>query len=313
MSGKNLKIDKDNAGRRIDNYLFNIYRSLPKSKIYSMIRKGEVRVNSGRIKPTYKLSLDDEIRIPPYLINFKENMDDIKIPSSRLIEFESSIIDQNDDFILVNKEPGLSVHSGTNNQFGLVDIARAKFPSLEIDLCHRIDKSTSGCVLLSKNKLFLRHFHKQLINNNVTKKYEAILIGVMKKSIKVESKLDSSTKEHLHKVQESVAGKKAISAFKILKKYKLFTYVEIIISTGRMHQIRVQSSNLNHPIVNDKKYGLFDVNKKIVKQVGISRLALHAASISFIDLNGIEVCYEAMKNNEFDILLSKLDNITIKS
>ena len=104
MSGKNLKIDKDNAGRRIDNYLFNIYRSLPKSKIYSMIRKGEVRVNSGRIKPTYKLSLDDEIRIPPYLINFKENMDDIKIPSSRLIEFESSIIDQNDDFILVVKD-----------------------------------------------------------------------------------------------------------------------------------------------------------------------------------------------------------------
>ena len=168
MSGKNLNIDKDNVGRRIDNYLFNIYRSLPKSKIYSMIRKGEVRVNSGRIKPTYKLSLDDEIRIPPYLINFKENMDDIKIPASRLIEFESSIIDQNDDFILVNKEPGLSVHSGTNNQFGLVDIARAKFPSLEIDLCHRIDKSTSGCVLLSKNKLFLRHFHNQLKANRVT-------------------------------------------------------------------------------------------------------------------------------------------------
>ena len=135
MSGKNLKIDKDNFGRRIDNYLFNIYKSLPKSKIYSMIRKGEIRVNSGRIKPTYKLALNDEIRIPPYLIDFKNAELDLKIPPSRIKAFVESIIYQNDDYIVVNKEPELSVHSGTNNQFGLIDIARAKFPLLEIDLC----------------------------------------------------------------------------------------------------------------------------------------------------------------------------------
>jgi 23S rRNA pseudouridine955/2504/2580 synthase len=111
MSGKNLKIDKDHEGRRIDNYLLNIYKSLPKSKIYSMIRKGEVRVNSGRIKPAYKLQLNDEIRIPPYLIDFKNDESDLKIPPSRVKEFKSSIIDQNDDFIIVNKDPELSVHS----------------------------------------------------------------------------------------------------------------------------------------------------------------------------------------------------------
>jgi len=312
MNGKNLNIIEDHAGRRIDNYLINVYKSLPKSKIYSMIRKGEIRVNSGRIKPTYKLKLNDEIRIPPYLIDFDNDRPDIKIPPSRIQAFDASIIYQNEDYIVVNKESELSVHSGTNNQFGLIDIARFKFPLLEIDLCHRIDKSTSGCVLLSKNKKFLRHFNKQLKANEVEKKYEAILAGVLKKNMEIESKIDISTKEHLHKVKEGEDGKKAISTFKVLKKFNSFTHAEILISTGRMHQIRVQSSNLNHPIVNDKKYGLFDLNKYIVKQTSINRLALHAASISFKDLNRQTVKYHATKNNEFDILLSKLSNLTVK-
>ena len=313
MSSKNLKIDSDNDGRRIDNYLFNIYKALPKSKIYSMLRKGELRVNSGRIKPTYKLQINDEIRIPPYLIDFKNDLPDLTITSSRMDEFLLSIIYQNEDYIIVNKEPELSVHSGTNNQFGLIDIARAKFPTQEIDLCHRIDKSTSGCVLLSKNKRFLRHFHKQLKSNKVVKKYEAILIGVLSKDIKIETNIDISTKKHIHKVQESNHGKKAISNFTIINKYNSFTHVEIIISTGRMHQIRVQIANLNHPIVNDKKYGLFDVNKFIAKETSTNRLALHASSIEFKELNGTLSSYHALKNNDFDILLSKLTKLTVKS
>jgi 23S rRNA pseudouridine955/2504/2580 synthase len=259
------------------------------------------------------LKINDEIRIPPYLIDFKNKEANLKIPHSRIQEFIKSIIYQNDDYILVNKDSELSVHSGTKNQFGLIDIARANFPLLDIDLCHRIDKSTSGCVLIAKNKLFLRHFNKQLKSNKVKKKYEAILFGVLDKDIKVKSKLDTSKKEHDHKVSESNDGKEAISTFKILKKFTSFTYVEVFISTGRMHQIRVQSSNLNHPIVNDKKYGLFDLNKFIFSKTSISRLALHAASISFKDINNQVVFYEAPKNNEFDILLDEVSDLTIKS
>ena len=313
MSDKNLKIDNDHAGRRIDNYLLNIFKDLPKSKIYSMLRKGEVRVNSGRIKPSYKLKINDEIRIPPYLIDFKNKKPNLKIPSSRIQEFLKSIIYEDDDYILVNKDPELSVHSGTKNQFGLIDIARANFPLLDLDLCHRIDKSTSGCVLIAKNKLFLRHFNKQLKSNKVKKIYEAILVGVLDKDIKIKSKIDTSTKHHHHKVTESIDGKKAVSMFKILKKFKSFTHVEVHISTGRMHQIRVQSSNFNHPIVNDKKYGLFDLNKFIYSKTSIGRLALHAKSISFIDLNNQVVFYEAPKNNEFDILMTELSDLTVKS
>ena len=313
MSDKNLKIDNDHAGRRIDNYLLNIFKDLPKSKIYSMLRKGEVRVNSGRIKPSYKLKINDEIRIPPYLIDFKNKKPNLKIPSSRIQEFLTSIIYEDDNYILVNKDTELSVHSGTKNQFGLIDIARANFPLLDLDLCHRIDKSTSGCVLIAKNKLFLRHFNKQLKSNKVKKIYEAILVGVLNKDIKIKSKIDTSTKQHHHKVTESIDGKKAVSMFKILKKFKSFTHVEVHISTGRMHQIRVQSSNFNHPIVNDKKYGLFDLNKFIYSKTSIGRLALHAKSISFIDLNNQVVFYEAPKNNEFDILMTELSDLTVKS
>ena len=313
MSNKNLKIDNDQAGRRIDNYLLNTFKDLPKSKIYSMLRKGEVRVNSGRIKPSYKLKINDEIRIPPYLIDFKNKKPNLKIPPSRIQEFLTSIIYEDDNYILVNKDPELSVHSGTKNQFGLIDIARANFPLLDLDLCHRIDKSTSGCVLIAKNKLFLRHFNKQLKSNKVKKIYEAILVGVLDKDIKIKSKIDASKKEHHYKVKESSDGKDAVSTFKILKKFTSFTHVEVHISTGRMHQIRVQSANLNNPIVNDKKYGLFDLNKYIYSKTSVSRLALHAKSISFKDLTNEVVCYEAPINNEFDILLTQLGYLTVQS
>ena len=135
MSDKNLRITEDHGGRRLDNFLFNVYKSLPKSKIYNMIRKGEIRVNSGRIKPSRKLHLDDEIRIPPYLIDFNENEVIIKIPPSRIKEYWKSILFENSDYIVFNKDPELSVHSGSNNQFGLIDISRAAHESDEIDLC----------------------------------------------------------------------------------------------------------------------------------------------------------------------------------
>ena len=313
MSDKNLRITQDHAGRRLDNFLFNVYKSLPKSKIYNMIRKGEIRVNSGRIRPSRKLLLDDEIRIPPYLIDFDENKVLIKIPPSRIKEYWKSILFENNDYIVFNKDPELSVHSGSNNQFGLIDISRAAHQSDEIDLCHRIDKSTSGCIVLAKNKKFLRNFHAQLKNDNVTKKYEAILMGQFKGNQRIETKIDASTKEFLHKVQEGTEGKAAISEFKLIKSLGHYSYVEILIFTGRMHQIRVQSANINLPIVNDKKYGDFTANKFLSKETGVNRLALHSSFIEFHDKDGLKVSYKAPIDKEFDILLTKLSSVTIKT
>ena len=313
MSAKNLKITDDHAGRRLDNYLFYVYKTLPKSKIYNMIRKGEIRVNSGRIKPSRKLMLDDEIRIPPYLVDFDSNELEIKIPPSRITEYWKSVLFENNDYIVFNKDPELSVHSGSNNQFGLIDIARAAHENQNIDLCHRIDKSTSGCIVLSKNKKFLRIFHDQLKGQEITKKYQAILMGQFQGNRRIESKLDSSTKEFLHKVQETAEGKDAISEFKLIQSLGSFSHVEILIYTGRMHQIRVQSANLELPIVNDKKYGDFGANKFIAKETGVNRLALHSSFIQFNDREGVKVTYKAPLDDEFDILLHKLNSLTIQS
>jgi len=313
MSAKNLKITDDHAGRRLDNYLFYVYKTLPKSKIYNMIRKGEIRVNSGRIKPSRKLMLDDEIRIPPYLVDFNSNELEIKIPPSRITEYWKSVLFENNDYIVFNKDPELSVHSGSNNQFGLIDIARAAHENQNIDLCHRIDKSTSGCIVLSKNKKFLRIFHDQLKGQEITKKYQAILMGQFQGNRRIESKLDSSTKEFLHKVQETAEGKDAISEFKLIQSLGSFSHVEILIFTGRMHQIRVQSANLELPIVNDKKYGDFGANKFIAKETGVNRLALHSSFIQFNDREGVKVTYKAPLDDEFDILLHKLNSLTIQS
>ena len=205
------------------------------------------------------------------------------------------------------------MHSGSNNQFGLIDISRAAHQSDEIDLCHRIDKSTSGCIVLAKNKKFLRNFHAQLKNDNVIKKYEAILIGQFKGNQRIETKIDSSTKEFLHKVQEGSEGKAAISEFKLIKSLGHYSHVEILIFTGRMHQIRVQSANINLPIVNDKKYGDFTANKFLSKRTGVNRLALHSSFIEFHDIDGLKVSYKAPIDKEFDILLTKLSSVTIKT
>ena len=195
----------------------------------------------------------------------------------------------------------------------MIDIARAAHENQNIDLCHRIDKSTSGCIVLSKNKKFLRIFHDQLKGQEITKKYQAILMGQFQGNRRIESKLDSSTKEFLHKVQETAEGKDAISEFKLIQSLGSFSHVEILIFTGRMHQIRVQSANLELPIVNDKKYGDFGANKFIAKETGVNRLALHSSFIQFNDREGVKVTYKAPLDDEFDILLHKLNSLTIQS
>lgn len=313
MNSKNLKIDNDNSERRLDNYLFSTYKALPKSKIYSMIRKGEVRVNSKRIKPSYKLKSEDEIRIPPYLINYNDHSKQVKIPQKRIDIYKKSILFENQNYVVINKESELPVHSGSKNSFGLIDIVRVINPNLDIDLCHRIDKSTSGCIVLSKNKKFLRNFHMQLKNNSVKKNYKAILAGLFEGKIITKSNINISTQRDQHKLQMSSHGKKAITEFLLIKKLGNFSYTQIKIVTGRKHQIRVQSANLGLPVVNDKKYGDIYLNKLIRKETGISRLALHSASISFLNTNGKMVIYEAPINKDFEILLNNLQKLTIQT
>ncbi|MDA8982274.1 RluA family pseudouridine synthase [Gammaproteobacteria bacterium] len=286
MSVKKIVIDSDNSNRRLDNYLMSVLFDMPKSKIYSMIRKGEIRINSGRVKPSSKIQAGDNLRLPPYIVIPSKG--EVYIPENLKVLLKKSVIYEDANFIAINKPIGLAVHGGTDNKFGVISIMRSIFGQ-SIDLCHRIDKETSGCLVLSKNKQSSKHFYEQLSARKVNKVYIAILKGILNKNIEIKSPVGDNHQS-------------AQSKFKIIKKYKDSTYVEVQIFTGRTHQIRVHANEMGHPIINDKKYGDWDYNKKISKKV--KRMGLHAHKLNFVDKDLNEINLTADIDETFEDLIN---------
>ncbi len=293
MSVKKLVINNDNSGRRLDNYLISTYNSVPKSKIYNIIRKGEVRVNSSRVKPNYKIKTDDIIRIPPNL-----NIDQ---PLTKTIgidlikKYAGNILFENDNYIVINKKGGIAVHGGTKNIIGLIDIIREKYGK-NIDLCHRIDKNTTGCLVFGKNKKAVKFFNNLLIDNNVKKTYQAVLKGKLKKNIIINKPIYKNS---------AIKSKNSISKFKIIEHLNNATLVEVQIYTGRSHQIRIHAASINHPIIFDNRYGDKDFNKSVDKNIR-KKIALHSKSISFINLDSEILNIECNPPNEFNNLVKML-------
>ena len=293
MSVKKLVINKDNSGRRLDNYLISTYSSVPKSKIYNIIRKGEVRVNSSRVKPNYKIKTDDIIRIPP---NLYIDQTLTKIIGIDLInKHANNILFENDNYIVLNKKSGIAVHGGTKNIIGLIDIIREKYGK-NIDLCHRIDKNTTGCLVFGKNKEAVKFFNNLLIDNNVKKTYQAVLKGKLKKNIVVNKPIYKNI---------ATKSKNSISKFKIIEHLNNATLVEVQIYTGRSHQIRIHAALINHPIIFDNRYGDKDFNKSFDKNIR-KNIALHSKSISFINLDSEILNIECNPPNEFNDLVKML-------
>ena len=293
MSVKKLKINKDNEGRRLDNFLLSIYKNIPKSKIYKIIRKGEVRVNSSRIKPHYKLVFDDIIRIPPNLNSDKpirKNIGDDAIE-----HHVSNILYEDSNYLIINKKTGITVHGGTKNFIGLIDLVRKKFGN-HIDLCHRLDKNTTGCLVFAKNKKSVKHFNESLKNQAITKTYSAILTGKLKKNIDIEKSIYKNNPDKL---------KPSTSKIKIIKQLKNTTFVDIQIFTGRTHKIRIHTSTINHPVLFDNKYGNIEFNK-LINTKTIKNIALHSKSIVFKDMSSKIIKISAELPKSFNDLINEL-------
>ena len=292
MTVKKIKINTDNEARRIDNFLISTLPSVPRSKIYNIIRKGEVRVNSSRIKPSYKLKINDQVRIPPNLDVLDKNFKSIK--PKEIIKHTQDILFENKNFLIANKRNDIAVHAGSKNYVGLVDIFRKKYGE-NIDLCHRLDKHTSGCIVFAKSKKAVKHFSKCLSANEVKKTYSAILKGTFKGvsliNMPVYKNINSNTK-------------KAISKFIFKKKLKKTTLVNVEIYTGRTHQIRIHAAEMNHPIIFDKRYGDIKFNEKL--NIGIHKMPLHSKKIIFPDLNNKTIETNAEYPIEFKNLLINL-------
>lgn len=268
------------AGQRVDNFIIKNFKNVPKSRIYCIVRKGAVRVNKKRIKPKYKLQIGDELRIPP--IRNYDNKNSIFYYNNinKVSTLIDAIIYEDDHLLAINKPAGTVVHGCS---LGIIESMRTLRPDLNfLELVHRLDRDTSGVLILAKKRSALHYLHKQLRIKLVKKNYIALVRGQWKSHIKIVNvpllKNSSSRGEHI--VHINNAGKQSETRFKVAERFTFATLVNINPITGRTHQIRVHSKYAGHPIAFDDRYGDIKFNKKI-KECGLNRLFLHSNSMSF--------------------------------
>lgn len=276
-----VEIDEDMSGQRIDNFLRNQLKNIPKSMVYRILRKGEVRVNKKRIKAEYKLQAGDLVRIPP--VTIEESAIEPKTLSTKLnkvAELEDMILYEDDHMLVLNKPSGTAVHGGSGLKFGAIEALRALRPQARfLELVHRIDRDTSGILLVAKKRSALRHLQAQFRAKTVQKYYFALVMGQWPSSCKkVTAPLLKNEVNSIVRVNSQ--GKASETRFKIVEKFREATLVQASPITGRTHQIRVHSQYTGHPIAWDDRYGdrRFDA---YMAKVGLDRLFLHAANIKF--------------------------------
>lgn len=279
---KMLTISEDEAGQRIDNYLLAKLKGVPKSLIYRIVRKGEVRVNKGRIKPEYKLQANDVVRVPPIRVSEKEQAP-ISTKLNKVSQLENQILFEDESLLILNKPSGIAVHGGSGLSFGVIEALRTLRPEARfLELVHRLDRDTSGILLVAKKRSALRNLHEQLREKTVQKDYLALVRGQWQSHCKVIKapllKNELSSGERIVRVSEQ--GKPSETRFSIEERYNNATLVKASPVTGRTHQIRVHTQYAGHPIALDDKYGDKQFDQQM-SQLGLTRLFLHAFSIRF--------------------------------
>ena len=277
-----VTVEPDVAGQRVDNFLRTQLKGVPKSMIYRILRKGEVRVNKGRVKPEYKLVADDVVRIPP--VRVSEGTPGPSPKLDKIAALESQILFEDERIIVINKPSGIAVHGGSGLSFGLIEGLRALRPDANfMELVHRLDRDTSGCILIAKKRSALRHMHEQLRTGKMDKRYQALVAGQWPENrFKVKAPLRKNVLQSGERmVSVSEDGKPSETRYRILEKFDTATLVEASPITGRTHQIRVHCLHAEHPIACDAKYGDSEFDATM-RQKGLNRLFLHAHSISLI-------------------------------
>ncbi|MGZ8189808.1 MAG: 23S rRNA pseudouridine(955/2504/2580) synthase RluC [Methylococcaceae bacterium] len=276
-----IEITEDNSEQRLDNFLITRLKGVPKSRIYRLVRKGEVRVNKGRVDVKYRLVTGDIVRIPP--VRMAERTEESYITQNLKDALQQGILFEDDSFLIINKPAGFAVHGGSGVSSGIIEGLRLLRPEARfLELVHRLDKDTSGCLLIAKKRSALRQLHELFRDDNIHKTYIALLSGkwARKKLVVNAPLLKNISQGGERMVVISQAGKEAETLFRRLKLFPDSTLVEASPKTGRTHQIRVHAASLGHPIVGDDRYGLDEVNK-VFKGRGYKRMFLHAATLSF--------------------------------
>ncbi len=275
------QIDADHAGQRLDNYLISSCKGVPKSHIYRLVRQGQVRINRGRRRVDYRLQLGDVVRIPPLRVATPSPV--LAPGGAQQLPVEQCIMHEDDDLLVMDKPAGLAVHGGSGLSLGLIEALRAQRPYARfLELVHRLDRDTSGLLLVAKRRAALLALHEALRTGQVEKRYIALLRNhwpAQMQQVKVPlHKFQLRSGERM--VEVSGAGKEAVTRFAVKRQFSDSTLVDIELLTGRTHQARVHAAYAGHPIAGDVKYGEREFNR-LMRQRGLTRLFLHASRLRF--------------------------------
>ncbi|MCC2961957.1 RluA family pseudouridine synthase [Massilia sp. IC2-278] len=276
-----VTITEEEAGQRIDNYLLRVCKGVPKSHIYRILRSGEVRVNKGRIDQLYRLEAGDLVRIPP--IRIAEKASAAPVPGA-----EFRIVHEDNHLLVIDKPAGVAVHGGSGVSYGVIEQLRAARPDAKfLELVHRLDRETSGLLLLAKKRSALTNLHEQMRDGHTDKRYLAAVTGDwVNKRQHVKLPLHKySTPDGERRVVVQAGGMESHTVFSLLRKWPEFALLEAELKTGRTHQIRVHLASSGFPILGDEKYGDFALNKQLQKATdkrgALRRMFLHAYKITF--------------------------------
>lgn len=302
-----IEISAAHAGQRIDNFLLSLEKGVPKSRIYRAIRKGEVRVNKGRIKQTYKLQLGDNVRVPPLRVAERTKAEFIS--DSLRQTLNDSIIFEDNAMLVLNKPSGLAVHAGSQIQMGVIEALRLMQPEQEfLELVHRLDRDTSGCLMVAKSRDALLNLQQQMLADKMDKRYLTLLKGQLADAEQLVEKplLKNTLSSGERMVTVDASGKKSKTLFIRKHAYAIAQFTEVKLYTGRTHQIRVHAASTGHPVAGDDKYGDREFNKQM-KAYRLKRLFLHAWKLSIAHpVSKEKITFEAPLSDNLQTVIEQL-------
>jgi 23S rRNA pseudouridine955/2504/2580 synthase len=299
---RKVVIDSDRAGQRIDNFLRSELPGVPKGRVYRLLRRGEVRVNGGRIRAEYKLKEGDEVRIPPARVSASGPPP----PAEQAAAMLNRILYEDKRLLVIDKPAGVAVHGGSGIRFGVIELLRHARPDLkELALVHRIDRETSGCLVMAKRRSALRELHERFREGRVEKSYLALVVGDWQYGEQLIDAplLVTNRKGGERHVIVSDKGKEARTRVTLSRTYGVYSLLQCAPATGRTHQIRVHLQHAGHPILGDDRYGDEAANRQ-AQRLGLRRLFLHAQSIAFADDSGNELHFTAPLADELEHFLN---------
>jgi 23S rRNA pseudouridine955/2504/2580 synthase len=305
---RHLTVDEDDSGQRLDNFLLRELKGVPRARLYRAVRKGEVRVNKGRTRADYRLRIGDLVRIPP--LKQPAPTSAPVIARQQLEQLSQQIIYEDDNLMAIDKPSGLAVHGGSGLSFGLIECLRQLRPDARyLELVHRLDRDTSGVILVAKRAATLRELHRQLREKHIEKHYLALVVGKWPRAARlVDAPLEKNVLQSGERmVRVSKEGKRAVTEFSVVERLQGATLIEARPITGRTHQIRVHAQHAGFPILGDDKYQNAD-GEAYARKIGLKRLFLHARSLHFSLPDTGELSLHAPVHHDLENVLERIRN-----